>query len=165
MRHFRWYILPRFLKDVSNRSLKCSIFGMDLNTPIGFAPTAVQKMVDHDGGECAAVKGIQWQIFRACSIDSYPKKIISLASSNSLNVAFRNRTYSQWGSLRRKSSNFNYPALLFPRGVGARCANSPLWKVRSVFVGRRRGRLRRSSLRMTFKAKKTMKVPIIKIWK
>lgn len=45
----RWYIRPRFLRDVSKRSLATTILGHNVNVPYGVAPTAMQKMAHPDG--------------------------------------------------------------------------------------------------------------------
>lgn len=53
---FRIKIRPRFLRDVSDRSMRCNIFDLSLDMPIGIAPTAMQKMA-HPDGEIATAKG------------------------------------------------------------------------------------------------------------
>ena len=55
--YFRWYIRPKFLKDVSKRDMSTSVLGYKLNVPFGVAPTAMQRMA-HPDGECANVKGM-----------------------------------------------------------------------------------------------------------
>lgn len=51
-------IRPRVLIDVSKRSTKCNVLGIDLDTPICIAPTAMQRMA-HPDGEVASAKGEQ----------------------------------------------------------------------------------------------------------
>lgn len=52
----RWYIRPRFLRDVSKRSLATTILGHKVSVPYGIAPTAMQRMA-HPDGENANAKG------------------------------------------------------------------------------------------------------------
>ncbi|KAG7164937.1 hydroxyacid oxidase 1-like [Homarus americanus] len=45
----RWYIRPRFLRDMSIRSLATTILGHRVKVPYGIAPTAMQRMAHPDG--------------------------------------------------------------------------------------------------------------------
>ncbi|XP_070000343.1 uncharacterized protein Hao isoform X2 [Penaeus vannamei] len=45
----RWYIRPRFLRDVSKRSMQTTVLGHTVNVPFGVAPTAMQRMATPDG--------------------------------------------------------------------------------------------------------------------
>lgn len=49
-------IRPRFLRDVSKQTSKCNVLGINIDLPIGIAPTAMQRMA-HPDGEIAAAKG------------------------------------------------------------------------------------------------------------
>lgn len=51
----RWYIRPRFLRDVSQQSLTTTILGHHVNVPFGVAPTAMQRMATPEG-EVATAK-------------------------------------------------------------------------------------------------------------
>ncbi|XP_059613550.1 uncharacterized protein LOC132259799 [Phlebotomus argentipes] len=42
-------IRPTFMKDVSKRTTRTSVMGLDLDTPIAIAPTAMQRMAHPDG--------------------------------------------------------------------------------------------------------------------
>lgn len=55
-------IRPRVLIDVSNRETKCNLFGIDMDSPIAIAPTAMQRMA-HPEGELATARG-KSQTFR-----------------------------------------------------------------------------------------------------
>ncbi|KAK3889476.1 hypothetical protein Pcinc_006523 [Petrolisthes cinctipes] len=48
----RWYIRPRFLRDMSKRSMATIVLGHPVSLPFGVAPTAMQRMACPDG-ECA----------------------------------------------------------------------------------------------------------------
>lgn len=48
---------PRVLIDVSSRSTKCNVLGLDLDLPVAIAPTAMQKMA-HSEGERATARGM-----------------------------------------------------------------------------------------------------------
>lgn len=45
----RWRIVPRMLQDVSRRSLRSELLGMEMPAPILFAPIGVQSMVHPEG--------------------------------------------------------------------------------------------------------------------
>ncbi|XP_050736051.1 uncharacterized protein LOC127008287 [Eriocheir sinensis] len=51
----RWYIRPRFLRDVSKRSMATTLLGHKVAVPFGVAPTAMQRMA-HPEGEVATAK-------------------------------------------------------------------------------------------------------------
>jgi 4-hydroxymandelate oxidase len=66
-------IEPRVLVDVSTCDTKSRIFGADLPSPVGIAPTAYHRMV-WDEGETATAQGAQGalfivSIFASCSIE------------------------------------------------------------------------------------------------
>lgn len=50
-------IIPRVLRDVSQRDLTCNLFGTKFSFPLAIAPSAMHKMA-HPDGELATVKGI-----------------------------------------------------------------------------------------------------------
>lgn len=56
LRH-RLRLRPRVLIDVSSRSTKCNVLGLDLDLPVAIAPTALQKMA-HSEGERATARGV-----------------------------------------------------------------------------------------------------------
>ncbi|XP_059612778.1 2-Hydroxyacid oxidase 1-like [Phlebotomus argentipes] len=51
-------IYPHCLRDVSKRSAKCHLLGIDMPMPVGVSPTAMQKVV-HPKGEIASAKAAQ----------------------------------------------------------------------------------------------------------
>jgi lactate 2-monooxygenase len=51
----RWRIVPRMLRDVSERDLRATVLGTDLPAPLGLAPIGVQTIV-HDEGELAVAR-------------------------------------------------------------------------------------------------------------
>lgn len=51
----RWYIRPRFMRDVSKRSLATTLLGHKVAVPFGVAPTAMQRMA-HPDGEVATAR-------------------------------------------------------------------------------------------------------------
>ncbi len=51
----KWQIVPRMLKDVSKRSIGIELFGMQLPTPILFAPVGVLSIA-HEDAEVAVAK-------------------------------------------------------------------------------------------------------------
>lgn len=48
----KWKIVPRMLRDVTNRSLKVKLFGREHSAPVIVAPIGVQGLM-HPDGECA----------------------------------------------------------------------------------------------------------------
>jgi lactate 2-monooxygenase len=50
-----WRIVPRMLRDVSERDLSVSVLGTDLPAPLGLAPVGVQTIV-HPDGELAVAR-------------------------------------------------------------------------------------------------------------
>ena len=50
-----WRIVPRVLRDISQRDLRTSVLGMDWPAPVGLAPIGVQNIV-HDDGELATAR-------------------------------------------------------------------------------------------------------------
>lgn len=51
----QWRIVPRMLRDVSNRTLKVTLFGREMPAPVLLAPIGVQSMV-HPEGEVASAR-------------------------------------------------------------------------------------------------------------
>ena len=51
----RWRIVPRFLRDVSERDLSCNVLGTAFPAPIGLAPVGVQGIV-HPEAELAVAR-------------------------------------------------------------------------------------------------------------
>jgi 4-hydroxymandelate oxidase len=51
----RWWLMPRVLKDVSNRSTGTEVLGARISTPILIAPVAMNSMA-HPDGEAATVR-------------------------------------------------------------------------------------------------------------
>jgi lactate 2-monooxygenase len=51
----RWRIVPRMLRDVSDRDLRVSVLGTELPAPLGLAPTGMQTIV-HPEGELAVAR-------------------------------------------------------------------------------------------------------------
>ena len=70
----RWRIVPRMLRDVSQRDLSVELFGQRLPTPIMLAPIGVQSII-HDDAEVAAARG-------AAAVDV--PTVLSTASSRTL---------------------------------------------------------------------------------
>src|SRR6202050_3164050 len=64
-------IVPRMLRDVSQRSLACSILGPAMPAPVLLAPVGVQSIVHHDGelavGRAAAAQGLPFILSTASS--------------------------------------------------------------------------------------------------
>jgi lactate 2-monooxygenase len=64
-------IVPRMLRDVSQRSLACSILGTAMPAPVLLAPVGVQSIVHHDGelavGRAAAAQGLPFILSTASS--------------------------------------------------------------------------------------------------
>lgn len=58
----RLRVRPRVLIDVSKRSTKTNVLGIDLDMPIGIAPTAMQRMA-HCDGEKATARGRKYYIY------------------------------------------------------------------------------------------------------
>lgn len=56
---FRLRIRPKFLKNVSRRTMSTVILGSKISMPVGIAPTAMQRMA-HPDGECANAKGLRF---------------------------------------------------------------------------------------------------------
>jgi lactate 2-monooxygenase len=58
----RWQIVPRMLRDVSERNLNTSLFGTSMPAPVLLAPIGVQSIVHPDGelavGRAAAAHGL-----------------------------------------------------------------------------------------------------------
>ena len=52
----RFYILPRFLRKVQERSMKCTFLGIDLQLPLGLSPVGLQGLVN-EVGEVASARG------------------------------------------------------------------------------------------------------------
>ncbi|HTD08342.1 MAG TPA: lactate 2-monooxygenase [Solirubrobacteraceae bacterium] len=67
----RWQILPRMLRDVSQRDLSTTVLGTSMPTPVMLAPVGVQSIVHPDGelavGRAAAAKGLPFILSTAAS--------------------------------------------------------------------------------------------------
>jgi lactate 2-monooxygenase len=66
-----WQILPRMLRDVSQRDLSTTVLGTSMPTPVMLAPVGVQSIVHPDGelavGRAAAAKGLPFILSTAAS--------------------------------------------------------------------------------------------------
>ena len=51
----RWRIVPRMLRDISARDMRCELFGTELHSPLLLAPVGVQAIV-HPDGELASAR-------------------------------------------------------------------------------------------------------------
>jgi lactate 2-monooxygenase len=67
----RWQILPRMLRDVSQRDLSTTVLGTSMPAPVMLAPVGVQSIVHPDGelavGRAAAAKGLPLILSTAAS--------------------------------------------------------------------------------------------------
>src|SRR5271155_2127042 len=67
----RWAIVPRMLRDVSERDLSTSVLGTAMPAPILLAPVGVQSIVDPQGelavGRAAASRGLPFILSTASS--------------------------------------------------------------------------------------------------
>src|ERR1044071_576470 len=72
----RWQIMPRMLRDVSNRKLSVSLFGREIPAPILLGPVGVQGIV-HEEGELAVARAAA-----SCGIPF----VLSTVSSYSIEV-------------------------------------------------------------------------------
>jgi L-lactate dehydrogenase (cytochrome) len=86
----RWQIVPRMLRDVSERNLSVSVFGTDMPAPVMLAPVGVQSIVHPDAelavGRAAAARGLP--------------SILSTAASNTMeDVAAAVGSASRWYQL------------------------------------------------------------------
>jgi L-lactate dehydrogenase (cytochrome) len=86
----RWQIVPRMLRDVSERNLSVSVLGTDMPAPVMLAPVGVQSIVHPDAelavGRAAAARGLP--------------SILSTAASNTLeDVAAAVGSASRWYQL------------------------------------------------------------------
>jgi lactate 2-monooxygenase len=70
----RWAIVPRMLRDVSNRSMAITLFNQQLKTPVMLAPVGMQK-ISHPEGELATA--------RAAAAAGVPL-VVSTVSSHSM---------------------------------------------------------------------------------
>lgn len=55
-KNFSYRILPRFLRDVSNRTMTTTVLEINVSMPLGVSPTAMQKLA-HPQGEVACARG------------------------------------------------------------------------------------------------------------
>ena len=53
---YRWKIVPRVLRDVSNRDLTTTVLGHRISFPVCVAATAMHRMA-HPEGEVATARG------------------------------------------------------------------------------------------------------------
>jgi lactate 2-monooxygenase len=86
----RWQIVPRMLRDVSERNLRTTVLGTEMAAPVLLAPIGVQSIVHPDGelavGRAAAAHGLA--------------PILSTAASHSLeDVAIEMAAASRWYQL------------------------------------------------------------------
>ena len=76
---------PRFLKDVSDRSLKTDVFGQPLEIPVMLSPAGLASLVHRDG-ELAAAKAAEsaGTVFVVSTASSYSLEEISAATTGRL---------------------------------------------------------------------------------
>src|SRR5580692_4964306 len=67
----RWQILPRMLRDVSERDLRATVLGTAMPAPVMLAPVGVQSIVHREGelavGRAAAASGLPFILSTAAS--------------------------------------------------------------------------------------------------
>jgi isopentenyl diphosphate isomerase/L-lactate dehydrogenase-like FMN-dependent dehydrogenase len=74
----RWRIVPRMLRDVSDRDLSVTVLGTELPAPVALAPVGVQTIV-HPDGELATAKaaGAVGLAMAASTVSSFPMEEIA----------------------------------------------------------------------------------------
>ncbi|XP_055709440.1 uncharacterized protein LOC129805505 [Phlebotomus papatasi] len=77
-------IHPHCLRDVSERSAKCQLLGIDMAMPVGVSPTAMQKVV-HPEGEIASAKAAEEMgvIFTLSCLSTTSLEQVAAATPNS----------------------------------------------------------------------------------
>ncbi|XP_045122704.1 peroxisomal (S)-2-hydroxy-acid oxidase GLO3-like isoform X2 [Portunus trituberculatus] len=83
----RWYIRPRFMQDVSQRSLATTLLGHKVTVPFGVAPTGMQQMA-HPGGEVATAQAAGWigAPFTLSTASTTSLEEVAKAASNTLRL-------------------------------------------------------------------------------
>src|SRR5271155_2833394 len=68
---YRWRIVPRMLRDVSERDLSVELFGKQLSAPVILGPVGVQSILHQDGdlapARAAAALGLPFTLSTASS--------------------------------------------------------------------------------------------------
>ncbi|CAD7088335.1 unnamed protein product [Hermetia illucens] len=111
----RWRILPRFLRDVGGVNTACSILGCKLSTPIGVAPTAMQRVI-HDDGEIgnARAAGKVGGIFILSTVSTTSLEEVAKAAPNTSKwfqlYIYKDRSLTE--SLVRRAENAGYKAIV-----------------------------------------------------
>uniref|UniRef100_A0A1B0DQ70 (S)-2-hydroxy-acid oxidase n=1 Tax=Phlebotomus papatasi TaxID=29031 RepID=A0A1B0DQ70_PHLPP len=106
---------PTFMKDVSKRSTRTTVMGLDLDMPIAIAPTAMQKMAHHEGeignAKAAAASGV---LFTLSTIATTSIEELAEATPDSNKwfqlYIFRNREIAK--NLIRRAEQSGYKALV-----------------------------------------------------
>lgn len=86
----RYHLIPRMLRDVTNRSTRITLFGKEYDSPILAAPIGVQGIA-HSDGEIATVK--------ACLNHNVPMILSTAATRTIEEVAVANGNGEKWYQL------------------------------------------------------------------
>lgn len=111
----RWRILPRFLRDVGGVNTACNVLGCRLSTPIGVAPTAMQRMA-HDDGEIgnALSAGKIGGIFILSTLSTTPLEEVAAAAPNTTKwfqlYIYKDRSLTE--SMVRRAEKAGYKAIV-----------------------------------------------------
>ncbi|KAG0727650.1 Hydroxyacid oxidase 1 [Chionoecetes opilio] len=111
----RWYIRPRFLRDVSQRTMATTLLGHRVAVPFGVAPTAMQRMA-HPDGEVATARaaGRHGAPFTLSTIATASIEEVATAAPNTLRLfqlyIYRDREVT--ASLVRRAEAAGYSALV-----------------------------------------------------
>ncbi|CAD7088336.1 unnamed protein product [Hermetia illucens] len=126
----RWRILPRFLRDVGEVNTDCNVLGYKLSTPIGVAPTGMQRTV-HDDGEIgnARAVGKVGGIFILSTVSTTSLEEVAEAAPNTTKwfqlYIYKDQSLTE--SLVRRAENVGYKAIVLTADVpcfGARRADA-----------------------------------------
>jgi lactate 2-monooxygenase len=108
----RWKIVPRMLRDVSERDTSVELFGQRLKSPFMLAPVGVLEMVDHDADIAVA---------RAARAEGVPMILSNQASRPMEAVARELGDTARWFQLYWSTSNDLVESLV-SRAEGAGCS-------------------------------------------
>jgi isopentenyl diphosphate isomerase/L-lactate dehydrogenase-like FMN-dependent dehydrogenase len=129
----RWRIIPRFLRDVTERDLSVELFGEQYDHPLLLAPIGIQSIC-HDEGELATARGAEaaGMPFIVSSVSSFTMEQIAEQMPNT-----RKWFQLYWSSERELTTSFVERAEAADYGAIVVTVDTPVpgWKERDLSRG------------------------------
>ncbi len=111
----RWWLVPRMLRNVTQRNLSVHLFGHTYRTPIMVAPVGVQKIIHPDGELATAKACASLSIpFVLSTVSSYPIEQVAEVMGNAPRwfQLYWSKNFEVAGSFVRRAEQVGYQAIV-----------------------------------------------------